>query len=99
MAGLVTNSPHFQEPQEPDENKPPPEKGSIAELFARMRPLEVKFFVKNRWIESGALRVKAMAAGGAAAIGIRQAKRDHLKPRTRVVQTVVKVVPVRGGER
>ena len=38
----------------------------------------------------------AMAAGGAAAIGIRQAKREHLKPQTRVAQTVVKVVPVKG---
>lgn len=60
--------------------------------------VEVKFFVRNRWIESGQLRVKAMAAGGAAAIGIRQAKREHLQPQTRV-QTVVKAVPVKGGGR
>ena len=30
--------------------------------------VDVKFFVRNRWIKSGELRVKAMAAGGAAAI-------------------------------
>jgi hypothetical protein len=40
-----------------------------------------------------------MAAGGAAAIAIRQAKREHLKARTRVAETVVKVVPVSGGGR
>ena len=61
--------------------------------------VEVKFFVKNRWIQSGQLRVKAMAVGGAAALGIRQAKREHLKPRTRVGQTVVQVTPIRGGSR
>ena len=61
--------------------------------------VEVRFFVRNRWIESPSLRVNAGAAGGAAAIGIRQAKREHLKPRTRVVQTIVTVTPVRGGVR
>jgi hypothetical protein len=61
--------------------------------------VEVKFFVRNRWIESGQLRVKAMGTGGAAALGIRQARREHLKPRTRLAQAVVKVVPVRGGGR
>ena len=53
--------------------------GSAArEARKRTFLVNVKFFVKNRWIESGQLRVKAMAAGGAAAIGIRQAKREHL---------------------
>ena len=73
----------------------------LAAREARKRTflVEVKFFVRNRWIESGQLRVKAMAAGGAAAIGMRQAKREHLKPQTRVAQTVVTVVPVKGGGR
>ena len=72
-----------------------------AEREARKRTflVEVKFFVRNRWVESGQLRVKAMAAGGAAAFGVRQAKREYLKPRTRVAQTFVTVVPVRGGGR
>ena len=59
--------------------------------------VEVRMFVKNRWIESGTLRIKAMTASGAAAIGVRQAKRDSLKPRTRVGQVVLTITPVPGS--
>ena len=73
----------------------------LAAREARKRTflVQVRFFVRNRWVESEQLRVKAMAAGGAAAIGMRLAKREHLQPHTRVAQTVVTVVPVKGGGR
>jgi hypothetical protein len=73
----------------------------LAAREARKRTfvVEVKFFVRNRWVESGVFKVKAFASAGAAATGIREAKREHLKPRTRVAQTIATIVPVRGGGR
>jgi hypothetical protein len=57
--------------------------------------VEVRMFVKNRWIESGTLRVKAMGASGAAALALREAKAKCLKPRTRVAQFTMTITPVR----
>jgi hypothetical protein len=56
--------------------------------------VEVRMFVKNRWIESGQLRVKAGSAAGAAAVAVRQARREQLKPRTRVGQVSLTITPV-----
>jgi hypothetical protein len=53
------------------------------------------FFVKNRWLEAE-VRVKAGGLVGAITKGVREAKRQALKPRTRVAQTKVTVVPVAG---
>ena len=38
---------------------------------------EVRFFMKNRWVESGEFKVKALALGGATVTAVRQAKREH----------------------
>ena len=56
--------------------------------------VSVSLFVKNRWIESGEFRVRSMAAAGAAALALRQAKRHHLKPRTQVAQFRLSIAPV-----
>jgi hypothetical protein len=52
------------------------------------------FFVRNRWIERE-VRVKAGGQGGAALKGLRLAKREALKPRTRVEQVKLTLIPVR----
>ncbi len=54
----------------------------------------VKMFVRNRWIESGEMRIKSGGAANAAAVGMRQARRDCLKPRTRVEQITIAITPV-----
>jgi len=62
---------------------------------------KVEFFVKNRWIGEE-VRVKAMGHVGAAMKAVREAKRLALKPRTRVAQLRITLIPVpksRGGER
>jgi hypothetical protein len=72
MAELIENSPHYREPEVPDDAAEPPEKGSIAELFARMRPLEAELFEKWWANDAAALRSKAHEAGsGAAATSLR----------------------------
>ena len=59
--------------------------------------VSVSMFVKNRWVGSGDFRVRSPGAAGAAALALRQAKRDHLKPRTRIAQFRVSIVPVPGS--
>lgn len=72
LAEQVENSPHYREPEEPDKDAKPPEKGSIAELFARMAPLEAKLFEKWWTGDAAALRSKAAEGGsGTAATGLR----------------------------
>ena len=61
--------------------------------------VEVSMFVKNRWVESGQFRVRSQGAAGAAMAALRQAKRDHLRPRTRVAKFKIAIVPVRRGSR
>ena len=63
--------------------------------------VSISMFVKNRWIESGEFRVRSKGAAGAAALALRQAKRDHLKPRTRIGQFRLSIVAVShsGGTR
>lgn len=57
----------------------------------------VKMFVKNRWIESGEMRIKSGGAANAAAIGVRQARRECLSPRTRVGPISIAITPVPGS--
>jgi len=61
------------------------------EARKRMWLVEVRVFVKNRWVESGELRIRAGSATGAAALGVREARRLHLKPRTRVEQVTLTI--------
>ena len=66
---------------------------------ARLRTwlVDVKFFVRNRWIDAPQGRVKAGGQGGAAMKGIREAKRAVLRPRQRVEQVRVTITPVKKG--
>ena len=60
-----------------------------------------EFFVKNRWVKAPEVRVKAMGHSGAAMKAVREARALALKPRTRVAQVRLTLVPVpksRGGE-
>jgi hypothetical protein len=59
--------------------------------------VEVRMFVRNRWIETGEFRVRAMAASGAAALAVRQARREHLRPYTRVARIEVTILTVTRG--
>jgi hypothetical protein len=54
----------------------------------------VEFFVRNRWIKAPEVRVRAMGHGGAAMRAVREAKPLALKPRTRVLQLRITLVPV-----
>ena len=56
--------------------------------------VSVSLFVKNRWIESCEFRVRSIGVANAAALALRQAKRECLKPRTRVAQYRIAIVPV-----
>jgi hypothetical protein len=62
---------------------------------ARLRTwiVNAEFFVKNRWIAKE-VRVKAMGHGGAVMKGVREAKTLALKPRTRVQQVRLTLIPV-----
>ena len=69
---------------------------------ARLRTwiVNVEFFVKNGWIRKE-VRVKAMGHGGAALRAVREAKALALKPRTRVQQIRLTLIPVpksKGGQ-
>lgn len=57
--------------------------------------VRVRMLVKNRWIESGDFKVRSMGAANASALALRQARREHLKPRARVAQFTVSITPVR----
>ncbi len=61
--------------------------------------VQVSMFVKNRWVDSGQFKVKSQGAAGAAALALRQAKREHLKPRTRVAQFKITIDPVTHARR
>jgi hypothetical protein len=56
------------------------------------------FLVKNRWIEKE-VRVKAGGLVGALTKGVREAKLQVVKPRTRILQTKATLVPVRAARR
>jgi hypothetical protein len=72
-----------------------------SETRQRVWTVQADFFVRNRWIRSSDIRVKAMAVAGASLKALREAKRVTLKPRTRVAQTRLTLTPVpqRGRER
>jgi hypothetical protein len=63
---------------------------------ARLRTwiVNAEFFVRNRWVKAPELRVRAMGHGGAAMKAMREAKALALKPRTRVAQVRLTLVPV-----
>ena len=61
--------------------------------------VEVRMFVKDRWIEPGQLRVRAGSVAGAAAVAVREARRACLKPRTRVGQVSLTITPVPASAR
>jgi hypothetical protein len=67
---------------------------------ARLRTwvITASFFVRNRWVDAE-VKVKAAGVAGAAMKGLREAKETVLQPRTRVEQTKITIVPVRGGAR
>ena len=54
---------------------------------------KVELFVKNRWIVKE-VRMKAMGHGGAAMKAVREAKALALKPRARIAQVRLTLVPV-----
>jgi hypothetical protein len=60
---------------------------------------DVAFFVRNRWIEAPRQRVKAGGHGGAAMKAIRAGKVAALRPRQRVEQVKVTLIPVKGSGR
>lgn len=62
----------------------------------RLWIVTASFFVKNRWME-GEARVRAAGLVGATTKGLREIKRQVLPPRTRVGQTQLTVVPVKGS--
>ena len=56
--------------------------------------VDVRFFVKNRWLDAPQQRVKAAGRGGAAMLGIRAATLQRLRPRLRVAQVRLTITPV-----
>jgi hypothetical protein len=57
--------------------------------------VQVSFLVRTGWTRPIEARPRAKTAGGAAFKGIRDAKRAVVKPRVRVDQVKVVVIPVR----
>jgi len=56
------------------------------------------FLVKNRWVEKE-VKVKAGGLVGALTKGVREAKLQAVKPRTRILQTKATLLPVRATKR
>jgi hypothetical protein len=60
----------------------------------RLFVVQVDFLTRKGWSATFTVRVNAKGLAGAIWTGVRQARREHLKPRTRVSQA--RVVAVRG---
>ena len=60
-----------------------------ADRRARQWIVQVAFFTRRGWSESYEVRVRAKGLAGAVWHGVRQARREHLKPRTQVRQARV----------
>ena len=67
-----------------------------AEMIRAPRPesgrifvVQVSFFTRRGWSETFEVRVRSKGLAGAIWRGVRQARREHLKPRTRVKQARV----------
>ena len=77
---------HGQEPPSPEMIRPPrPERG-------RLFVVTVAFQTKRGWSADHRVRVRSGGLAGAIWKGVRQARREHLKPRTRVMQARVSAV-------
>lgn len=63
----------------------------------RKRPYlaTVMFLLKGGWTRPHEARVRAMGIVGATAVAVREAKRAVVKPRARIAEMKVSVVPVR----
>jgi len=59
--------------------------------------VQVSFLVRTGWTRQSEVRARAKTASGAAFRGIREAKRAVVKPRARVEQVKVVVIPVRSS--
>lgn len=74
---------HGQEDPTPEMIRPP------REPRGRMFLVQVAFLTKRGWSETFEVRVRAKGLAGAIWNGVRQARRQHLKKRTRVQQARV----------
>jgi hypothetical protein len=63
------------------------------EKTGRLFVVEVTFLTRRGWTETFTVRVKAKGLAGAIWGGVRQARRENLKPRTHVGQARVMAVP------
>jgi hypothetical protein len=54
--------------------------------------VQVSFLTKKGWSETFEVRARAKGMAGAVWMGVRQARREHLKPRTRVQSARVTAV-------
>jgi hypothetical protein len=77
------------------EARPPRDESTLRQWI-----VTVEFFTKNRWVK-GEARVRAAGQVGAVAKGLREVKRAVVKPRARVGQIKIGIVPVpqkKGGK-
>jgi len=62
-------------------------------LAGREWIVQVEFYLKNKWVK-GEARVRAMGQVGAIAKGLREVKKDVVKPRARVAQIRITLIPI-----
>ena len=77
---------HGQEPPAPEMIRPPREQGG------RLFVVTVAFLTSRGWSQNYDVRVRSRGMAGAIWKGVRQARREHLKTRTRVKQARVSAV-------
>ena len=77
---------HGQDEPSPEMIRPP------REPRGRMFLVQVSFLTKRGWSETFDVRVKAKGLAGAIWMGVRQARREHLRKRTHVRQARVTAV-------
>ncbi len=63
-----------------------------ARIPKRQYVVQVAFFTRRGWTDTFEIRVRARGMAGAIWHGVRQARRDYLKPRTRVKQTRIMAI-------
>ena len=59
--------------------------------------VQVSFLVRTGWTRQVDVRARAKTASGAAFKGVREAKRTAVRPRARVEQVKIVVIPVKGA--
>ena len=77
---------HGQDDPTPEMIRPP------REARGRMFLVQVAFLTRRGWSETFEVRVRAKGLAGAIWNGVRQARREHLKKRTRVQQARVTAI-------